>query len=70
MSFFYDFSVYQLIAFLIFIFFVFLIPVKSGIVNNSQNNILWLEGLRGVACIMVFFNHFAYYLPTIGITNQ
>lgn len=70
MSFFYDFSVYQLIAFLIFIFFVFVKPVKSGIVNNSQNNILWLEGLRGVACIMVFFNHFAYYLPTIGIANQ
>ncbi|HFU8412055.1 TPA: acyltransferase family protein [Escherichia coli] len=70
MSFFYDFSVYQLIAFLIFIFFVFVKPVKSGIVNNSQNNILWLEGLRGVACIMVFFNHFAYYLPTIGIVNQ
>ncbi|EFL3101535.1 TPA: acyltransferase family protein [Escherichia coli] len=70
MSFFYDFSIYQLIAFIIFMMIVFLLPIKNNHVNAVVGNILWLEGLRGVACIMVFFNHFAYYLPTIGISNQ
>ncbi|HIE4214756.1 TPA: acyltransferase family protein [Proteus mirabilis] len=69
MSFFYDFNMYQLVFFVLFLITIAIIPLKPSPIIQNNNNILWIEGLRGIACTMVFFNHFAYYLPSIGIEN-